>query len=232
MGILSRIRNIMGNSISSLIDGMENPEDALNNMIVDMEKSIEEMRENTASAMATTKLTERKLEKSNKASEDWLANAEDALRMGDEELAKKALVRKKSVDENIRILDAQFKESTELTSRLKEELKLLDEKLIEAKLKKDVLIDRHRAAQSRKKIHEASMKVSTGFDNASAKASNLFSAYEGFGKFEEKIEKQLAEIEAREELTGRGLDVDFEKMRRDRQVEDELAKLKAIVKKK
>ena len=50
--------------------------------------------------------------------------------------------------------------------------------------------------------------------------------FQGFASFEEKIEKQMAEIEAREELSGDNLEEEFQKMKRDRKLEEELEALK------
>ena len=93
MSILQRIQSILVGNINELLDKVEDPETAVNQMIRDMEEAMSEMRNNTASAIATAKMTEKKLEKAGKEQRLWQQNAETALRSGDEELAKKALLR-------------------------------------------------------------------------------------------------------------------------------------------
>lgn len=62
--------------------------------------------------------------------------AQLALQKGDEELAKEALVRRKSFQENADSLMSQFASQKEATEKLMSNTKLLETKLAEAKAKK------------------------------------------------------------------------------------------------
>ena len=225
MSILKRIQSILAGNINDLLDKVEDPETAVNQMIRDMEEAMSEMRKNTASAIATAKMTEKKLAKAGKEQQLWQQNAETALKSGDEELAKKAILKRKTVDNSIEILEGQLEDARNIAEKLKEELKFLEAKLSEARIKRDNLVNKQRAAETKQKLYDAADKVSRQLDSFTA-AEKVLEGFEGFARFEEKIEKQMAEIEAREELSDDSLDREFHKMERDRELEAELAALK------
>ncbi|MFC1856623.1 PspA/IM30 family protein [Thermodesulfobacteriota bacterium] len=225
MSILKRIQSILAGNINDLLDKVEDPETAVNQMIRDMEEAMSEMRNNTASAIATAKMTEKKLVKAGKEQQLWQQNAETALKSGDEKLAKKALLKRKTVDNSIEILEGQLEDARNIAEKMKEELKFLEAKLSEAKIKRDNLVNQQRAAETKQKLYDAADKVNRQLDSFTA-AEKVLEGFEGFARFEEKIEKQMAEIEAREELSDDSLDREFQKMERDRELEAELAALK------
>ena len=132
---------------------------------------------------------------------------------------------RKTIDESMEILKGQLEDAHNIAEKLKEELKFLEEKLREAKIKRDNLVTKQRAAETKQKLYDAADKVSRQLDSFTA-AEKVLEGFEGFAKFEEKIEKQMAEIEAREELSDDSLDREFQKMERDRELEAELAALK------
>jgi phage shock protein A len=90
------------------------------------------------------------------------------------------------------------------TEKLKNSLRDLNDKIEEAKRKKNLLVARQRRAQAQKRIHETMSSLSEK------------SAFEAFARMEERIEnseRQLkASVEIEEEFTGDRLAQDFKQL--------------------
>lgn len=228
MSMLKRVKTMVTGSINDILDKLEDPETAVNQMVRDIEQAISEMRTNTASAMGTVTMTEKKLKQTIHEQKLWQENAETAIKSGDEELAKKAIIKRKAVDETVKILENQLVDAKAISEKMKTELKYLEIKLNEAKIKKDSLVSKKRVSDTKKKLFESAQNLKNKMEDL-ASAGSQFEGFEGFGRFEEKIEKQMAEVEAREELTGDSLEREFQKMKRDKELEEELNALKAKV---
>ena len=226
MGILKRIKSIVTGSINEMIDKVEDPETIVNQMIRDMEQAMTEMKTNTASAIATVKITEKKLDKAYNDQSLWQENAETSVKSGDDELAKKAIIKRKNIDDAIDILRDQLNDAEVISRKMKTELELLEEKLGEAKIKRDNLLTKRRAAETQLKLNETAEIVNSKMASLAA-SDSVLEGFEGFTRFEEKIERQMAEVEAREELTGDNLEIEFRKMKKDSEIEKELSELKS-----
>jgi len=226
MGVLKRIKSIVTGSINEMIDKVEDPETIVNQMIRDMEQAMTEMKTNTASAIATVKITEKKLDKAYNDQSLWQENAETAVKSGDDELAKKAIIKRKNIDDTIDILRDQLNDAEVISRKMKTELELLEEKLGEAKIKRDNLLTKRRAAETQLKLNETAEIVNSKMESLAA-SDSVLEGFEGFTRFEEKIERQMAEVEAREEMTGANLEIEFRKMKQDSELEKELSALKS-----
>lgn len=228
MAVFKRIKDIISASINDMLDGVEDPEKMVNQIIREMEKSIADMRKNTASAIASRKSLARKRERAEAEIASWQQNAELAIEENDDELAKKALLRKKEIERRKEELSTQLKDSEELAEKLRAELSMLEDKVQEARAKRETLLTKKRAAETRQKLADNSQKIRRHIDRLSS-AENIIRGFESFEKFEEQIERQVNEVEAGEELRGAGLEDNFNRIKRDRAVEDELADLKSRV---
>ena len=229
MGFIKRIQKLVGASINDLLEKAENPEAMLNQMVRDLERSVGEMRKNTASAIATARLTEKKLDRANGERDVWQEYAENAVKEGNDDLAKKALLRRRTIEDNILILSNQLVDAKHLGDKMTEELKLVEGKLQESKLKRDNLVMKKRTAETMQKLYEDSSRFDSLLENALGTVNIVLDGYEGFGRFEEKIERQMAELEARDALRDENLEKEFHRMKRDRDLDNELSALKKKV---
>jgi phage shock protein A len=123
-----------------------------------------------------------------KKSEEWERKAMLAVRSGDDELAKEALLRKKEHDAIAAQYQEQWQRQKTLTDQLKTALKALNNKIGEAQRKKNVLIARKRRAEAMKSIQE----TMSGLSDASA--------FETFDRMAEQIDQMEAEAEAGAEM--------------------------------
>ncbi len=231
MGLFDRISNLFTASVNDLLDKAEDPEKMANQLIRNMEESIKELEEGTASALASAKMTMSKLNKAQKERDDWTNSASDALEQGNEELARKALMRKKNVEKNIEIYETQAADANKLANRMKEEYHSVKEKLDEARSKRDLLITKKKAADSRQKMNETASKFEKHLDGANSAYSSVSNSSDMFNRLEEKIDKQMNEVEAREELREDNIEKELNELKKSSEIDDELAALKAKIKK-
>jgi phage shock protein A len=229
MAIFKRIRDIIAASVNDLLAKAEDPEAAAAQMIREMEESIVALRKEAASAIASHKMLERRLEKATGEVDSWRENAELAVRESKDDLARKALARKKDAEALAGQIESQLAESSRLVGRLKGELARVEDKVQEARAKRETLVTKKRLAECRRdlvrSVEGARRLPGTG---------GFGDIIDGFDKLEEKIEREAAELEAAreldEELGGRTTAGEFDEMKRKKDLDEELAALKKRVK--
>ena len=233
MAIFKRVRDIISARLNDLLDGIEDPEAMINQMIREMEASIIDLRRNAASAIAAQKMVERRLARLTEEDAEWQQNAELAVRKGEDDLARKALARKADLAGPVAELRGQIADGDVLVARLKDELKSVEDKVQEARAKRETLVTKKRLAESRQKMLDAAGRAGTGTPADPGAARRII---QGFDRLEEEIERKAAEAEAADELDreSRGDDVlgDFDRMKRERDVDEELDALKKKLGKK
>ena len=214
--ILGRISTLAKANINAMLDKAEDPEKILDQTVVDMTQDLTKLRQATAQVMASQKQLERKYEAAQSAADDWYQRAQLALSKGDEELAREALTRKKSNQENADQLKGQLALQKESVEKLLANGKILETKLAEAKSKKDTLKARAQSAKTQKKVNEISGAI------------DVDSSLAAFEKMEEKVMALEAEADSVAQLTAgdSSLESKFKALEGD-SVDDELAAMKA-----
>ncbi|MFC1856624.1 PspA/IM30 family protein [Thermodesulfobacteriota bacterium] len=220
MSIFKRIQKIISANISELLDEVEDPETTIRQMIRDMERGISEMRKHTASVIGSQKMAEKKLRKALEEERHWLENAEAAVKAGKDDLAMRALQKKKTAEEKISTLHRQIEDETALVGRLKEELAHLEDKIQEVRIKRDTLVAKKRAVATQQKLMESG-------ETLSGSAGKIIN---GFDQFENETEKLSADVEAKKELEemlkDEKIEETFSQMKMEKDLDDELEDLK------
>jgi phage shock protein A len=141
-----------------------------------------------------------------------------ALRAGNEPLAKGALAKKAQVDAQVAQYKQMYESASATTTQMRSQVDKLKAKLDEARMKESTLIARSQHAKAQTQM----AKSLGGFDD---------NAFAKFDKFEQKVLKSEAEAQAFTELSASNtsLDDQFAELQKNNQVEDELAKLKAML---
>ncbi|MGB3051831.1 MAG: PspA/IM30 family protein [Polyangiales bacterium] len=188
MGFLSRLAQLIKSNINDLINKSEDPEKMLNQVIVDMNQQLVEAKKQVALAIADEKRLHKQFGNEAAKSQDWENKAMLAVRSGDDELAKEALLRRKEHDAIAAQYQEQWARQKAMTDQLKTALKALSHKIGEAQRKKNVLIARKRRAEAMKSIQE----TMSGLSDASA--------FETFDRMAEQIDQMEAEAEAGAEV--------------------------------
>jgi phage shock protein A len=127
-----------------------------------------------------------------------------AIQEGRDDLAKQALVRQAEHNGHGETLAATWEQHRLETEKLKNQLRDLNDKIEEAKRKKNLLIARQRRAQAQQRIAETMSSLSEK------------SAFEAFARMEERIENNERMIKASseidEEFTGDTLQREFKQL--------------------
>jgi phage shock protein A len=201
MGIFDRLSTLIKSNINDLISSAENPEKMLNQIIVDMRDQLIKAKQQVAAAIADEKRLRDQADDESKQAQDWMAKAELAVRQNHDELAKSALVRHSEHLTHAQQLELTWQAHQSETEKLKASLRDLNDKIEEAKRKKNLLLARQRRAQAQKRISETMSSMSEK------------SAFEAFARMEEKIasnERMIkASVEIDEEFSGDRLQRDF-----------------------
>ena len=145
-----------------------------------------------------------------------------AVKEGRDDLAKQALIRQQEHAQRAAALEQTWTAQAQETENLKGSLRQLNDKIEEAKRKRNLLIAKQKRAQAQRRIHETMSGLSDT------------SAFEAFNRMAEKIEeserRSLAQAEVAEALSGDTLEHEFLRLEAggtDADVEDRLLALKA-----
>jgi phage shock protein A len=206
MGIFDRFASLIKSNINDLISSAENPEKMLNQIIIDMRDQLVKAKQQVAAAIADEKRLRDQTDAEYKAAQDWEQKAMLAVREGRDDLAKQALVRQNEHEIHAQQLEKTWQAHESETEKLKASLRDLNDKIEEAKRKKNLLLARQRRAQAQKRISETLSSISEK------------SAFEAFARMEEKIEANERQIKASaeidEEFSGDRLSKDFKQLER------------------
>jgi len=218
MGIFSRLAQLIKSNLNDLISRSEDPEKMLNQIVLDMNNQLVEAKKQVAASIADEKRLAKQFEQETANAAEWERRAMMALRAGNEVLAKEALARKREHDELAATFKDQWTKQKTAVDQLKKALRLLNDKIEEAKRKKNVLIARKKRAEAQKAIQE----TMSGLRDASA--------FETFDRMSQKIDQIEAEAEAQgelaEEYTGDGLAQQFSQLEKTHSADEDLTALK------
>ena len=218
MGIFSRLAQLIKSNLNDLISKSEDPEKMLNQVVLEMSNQLIEAKKQVATSIADEKRLAKQLEQETANATEWERRAMMALRAGNEDLAKEALARKKDHDQLVATYQDQWSKQKAAVEQLKRALRMLNDKIEEAKRKKNVLIARKKRAEAQKSIQE----TMSGLRDQSA--------FETFDRMAEKIDRLEAEAEAgaelAEEYTGDVLASKFAQLEKTHGTDDDLIALK------
>ena len=206
MGIFDRLASLVKSNLNDLISSAENPEKMLNQIIVDMRDQLVKAKQQVAAAIADEKRLRDQADSEHKQSLDWEQKAMLAIQQGRDDLAKQALLRQSEHIGHYQQLESTWQSHQAETEKLKTALHDLNDKIEEAKRKKNLLLARQRRAQAQKQIQETMSGLSEK------------SAFEAFARMEEKIEQNermlKASSEIDQEFSGDRLQHDFKQLER------------------
>jgi phage shock protein A len=215
MGLFDRLGRVVRANLNDMVSKAEDPEKILEQAIIDMQEDLIQLRQAVARAIATQKRTEQQYNKATSEANSWQQRAQLALQKGDEDLAREALVRRKSNTDTATQLKTQLDQQNGQVDTLKRNLIALESKISEAKTKKDMLKSRAAAAKANEQLQSTIGRLGTS------------SAMGAFERMEDKVMELEARSQAAYELTGNDLEQQFAMLESGSDVDDELAAMKA-----
>ncbi|HVV84321.1 MAG TPA: PspA/IM30 family protein [Kofleriaceae bacterium] len=190
MGIFSRLGTLIKSNINDLITKAEDPEKMLNQVLLEMQQQLADAKKAVAVAIADEKKLQKQTTAEGEKAKEWERKAMVAVRAGDDNLARQALARKQEHDNITEQYQQQWLAQKQAVEKLKDALRLLNNKIEEAKRKKNILIARKKRAEAQQQI--ASTMQGLGDT----------SAFDTFDRMSERIALMEAEAEAGAELAG------------------------------
>ena len=190
MGIFSRLGTLIKSNLNDLISKAEDPQKMLNQIVVDMQNQLVEAKKQVAVSIADEKRLKKQWDDQAELGKEWERKAMLAVRAGDDVLAKEALSRKGEHDKMSTELAKQWQLQKDAVESLKGQLRSLNDKIEEAKRKKDLLIARQKRAEAQKAIQDTMRGLSDT------------NAFDSFARMSQKVDQIEAEADASTELGG------------------------------
>ena len=218
MGIFSRFTDIINSNINNLLDKAEDPRKMVRLIIQEMEDTLVEVRSTSAKTLADKKELTRKVTQLEAQAEQWQEKAELALSKDRDDLARGALIEKKKCSEGAQALVNELGHTDEHISKLQSEITQLQEKLADAKTRQKAIVLREQTATSRLKVKE------------NIHSNRINDALNRFDHYERKIDDIESQVESYD-LGSKSLADEIADLEGNEKVDDELAELKAKMKK-
>jgi phage shock protein A len=208
--------------------GMDVIEDAtfeatVKQTVADMKTELNKVVQASASAKSNYNRLDSDYQKDVRHSYELKARAGQALDAGNEDLARKALVKKGESDKQVASMQSSVEMAKIASEKLKSQVLELKRKIEEGERTATTLVARKNAASAQRKVAEAMSGV-----------GNADNAFSQLNRFEESVSKEEATAKAFDQLASAGKDDDLEAQFAQlggHGVEDELAALKAARKK-
>jgi len=193
MALLERVATLVRANLNDLIDRAEDPEKMLKQVILDMQNQLIQVKTQVAIAIADQHLLTKKLQENNQSGMEWLRRAELAVEKQQDELARPALERVLSYKQMSDSFQQQLEDQRSQVENLKGALHKLEQKLVEAQARVELLSSRHRRARALGKAVEAQTAITDG-----SRAST-------FDRMKDKVQREEAVSLAKSEMAGDGL---------------------------
>jgi phage shock protein A len=230
--ILGRIGQLVRANINALLDSAEDPDKMLDQLVRDFTNNIAEAQDAVAQTIGNLRLAEQDQREARDASAEWADKARAASSRADQlrtqgntaeadrldELAKIAIRRQLSLDQQVATFQTQIDQQTELVTKLKDGLLKLQAKREELVQKRDELVSRAKMAQARIQVQQAVKSVS------------VMDPTSDLGRFEDRIRRQEALASGMEEVGQTNLEDEFAQLdsgEDDLEVEARLRELKS-----
>ena len=228
--ILGRIGQLVRANVNAMLDGAEDPEKMLDQLVRDFTNNIAEAEEAVAQTVGNLRLLEDDYQEAQSAAVDWGDKARAASRKADEsraagntaeadrftELAKIAIRRQISFENQVATFKTQIEQQTELTDQLKDGLNKLRLKREELVQKRDELVSRAKMAQAQGQVQQA------------MKSASIMDPTSELNRFEERIRRQEAQVRGMEEVSASSLDQQFADLESDEDEAEAKARLQAL----
>ena len=209
MGLIERVRNIIKANINDLVARAENPAKALDRLIDAMEADYSQVKTEVLDAVRDEKLLERQLESQLGEVQLWDRRSVLAVEKGDDELAREAIRRRRRAEELAENFKVQLAAQREAVDSLRRNLGELEQKLVEAKARKSMLLAQQRRVEIQKSVGKVmATRGTTGsseaFEHAADQIQDLELKADAYQEmYQESMDKRFRDLE-------KGLDVDEE----------------------
>lgn len=146
-GLFSRIRTSISSTLNDAVESVSDPGQEVALMLDDLASQIQQSEKDLRQAMVDKKVMERKIQEVEKTEKDWQGRAEQALKLGDEDLARAALKRKAEFSHQLTDTRAALSEQSRLVDEMSRHIKESKNRLKSLNLRRGSLMAQARAAK-------------------------------------------------------------------------------------
>jgi phage shock protein A len=215
MGLLERVSTLIRANLNDMIDRAEDPEKLIKQVILDMDNQYLQVKTQVAVSIADQHMLEKKLRENEEAGRDLMRKAELAVEKQQDDLARAALDRYQTSQRLALSYREQVDDQKLQVETLKNALIKLEQKLDEAKAKRDLFLARHRRSLALGKAARAQ----SAFGDSSKSAT--------FDRLKDRVNHTEAIASAEVELLSENVGDRLDRLDRDTEVERLLADLKS-----
>lgn len=217
MSLVSRLKDLVRANLNDLISKAEDPEKSLNLYIDDATENLRQFAVEVNRFEAERIMIADRMRTCEATIDDWNKKAKLALQQNREDLAQKALESEQKEKKRLEQLKSELVEAQQTSVQLKEQYQLLEQKLGEAKERRDDLVLRNRRAVAQKEAADAV----TGLNKEDPLAK--------FDRMETKVERREAEAQASYTAMTSSLSYEMDQLKKAElksEVDEAMAKLK------
>ena len=230
--ILGRVGQLLRANVNAMLDGAEDPEKMLDQLVRDFTNNMSEAEDAVAQTIGNLRMVQDDAAEAHAAEADWGNKAAAASKKADElraagntsdadkfdSLARLALGRQISFEAQCKTFDTQIAQQSVLVDQLKDGLNKMRERRDELVQKRDELV-------ARAKMAKAQTQVQTTLKNVS-----VMDPTSELSQYEEKVRHQEALAQGMAEVNASSVDEQFASLQGDEdavEVDARLAALKA-----
>src|SRR5258708_1011378 len=207
MALLERVSTLVRANLNDLVDKAEDPEKMIKQVILDMQNQLLQVKTQVAISIADQHVLDRKLQENRESEQTWLRRADLALDKKDEALARAAVERAMSYKSMTECFQQQVDDQKTQVENLKTALLKLQQKLVEAQAKSDMLVAQHRRSRALGKATEAGIAIG---DNSNAVA---------FDRMKRKVRHSEAAAQAKADLVADDVDDRFASLEKEFEID-------------
>jgi phage shock protein A len=215
MALLERVGTLVRANLNDLIDKAEEPEKMIKQVILDMQNQLMQVKTQVAIAIADEHLLEKKRKENHDKNAEWVRKAELAVDKKQDDLARAALERSMSYKQMAESFDQQIADQKTQVENLKSALRQLEQKLVEADAKSDLLIAQHRRSRALGKANDARLAIGDGSKAAA------------FDRMQRKVMHSEAVSQAKSEMVSDNVEDRLAALEKEDHIDKLLAELKA-----
>ena len=212
MGLLERVTTLIRANLNDMIDRAEDPEKMIKQVILDMENQYLQVKTQVAVSIADQHMLEKKLTENQDTGKDWMRKAEVAVDKSEDDLARAALDRYQTSLRLAQSYREQVDDQKAQVETLKGALQKLEQKLEEAKSKRDLPLARHRRSIALGKAARAQTAVG---DQSKSGSFDRLKDRVHHSEAVATAEVEIIDADAGERLTRMDRDVEIDRLLAD-----------------
>jgi len=228
MKIFNRMKTVFQAKMSKFLDEVEDPEELLDISLKEMKEHLQQVKKSLLELTTMKKSLEKDLEDTEDKAELAQQQAQTAMDMEKEDLARAALEKKAGLGDRITTLKSEIEKLENKISAIKSNKKTLAGQIKELEVKREELAVINKSADAQLAVKE----IITGA------SSDITDLNEQIKRAEEKVRKKEAKVSAIDELVADGelsnnldsqdnIEKSLYEIQRKAEIEEELAKLKS-----